>query len=264
MPRVAFPYHFPRTAFSPRDAARAGDVWRAFQDVAVDAATARGWSPLRMRDVGSVWIVRSMTVVHHRETAFGEPLTGISWVKRTRRGTFSTREVRLESDGAGVASGTQEWAHLGVGGPCRMPDAMHADLGELDEGGIELPAFEERAGAGFEFEFDVWETWMDPVGHVNHPQYVDFCDEGLSRRLRAAGVDPLGLVPIAESATYRAQVVARERARVTSQVVGVTAEGAVVLDHRIGTEANPRTTDVRTVRTHRDDPVGFVRAMGLG
>lgn len=263
MPRVRFPYVLPRTAFSPRDAARAGDVWRAFQDVAVDAATARGWSPLQMRDVGSVWIVRAMTVVHRRETCFGEPLEGVSWVRRNRRGTFSTREVRLELDGVVVAEGTQEWAHLGVNGPCRMPDAMENDLGVLDEGGIDLPAFEPRSGAPFEFEFEVWETWMDPVGHVNHPHYVDFCDENVSRRMREAGLDPIALVPIAESATFRSQVVARDRARVVTTPIGVTDDGAVVFDHRIATGANERTTDARTIRTHLHDPAAFRAAMGL-
>jgi len=263
MPRVRFPYVLPRTAFSPRDAARAGDIWRAFQDVAVEAATKRGWSPLAMRDVGSIWIVRSMTVVHHRETRFGEPLDGESWVRRTRRGTFSTREVRLALDDGPIASGTQEWAHLGLGGPCRMPSAMEDDLGVLDEGGIELPDVEPRVGESFEFGFDVWETWMDPVGHVNHPHYIDFCDENVSRRMRDAGLDPLDLVPIAESATFRAQVVAREQARVSSRAVGVTSSGAVVFDHRIATETNERNTDARTIRTHRADPAAFRRAMGI-
>lgn len=262
MPVVRFPYVLPRTAFSPRDAARAGDIWRAFQDVAVEAASLRGWSPLRMREVGSVWIVRSMTALHARETCFGEPLEGVSWVKRTRRGTFSTREVRLEMDGVAIASGTQEWAHLGVNGPGRMPTEMEHDLGVVDEGGIELPTFEAREGASFTIGFDVWETWMDPVGHVNHPHYIDFCDENVSRKMRDAGLDPIDLVPIGESAQFRSQVVARERVTVTTEVVGVTEGGAVVFDHRIGTEDNPRTTDVRTIRTMRGDPKAFRAAMG--
>jgi len=238
-------------------------VWRAFQDVAVEAATKRGWSPLQMRDVGSVWIVRSMTVVHHRETCFGEPLEGVSWVSRTRRGTFSTREVRLALGDELVASGTQEWAHLGLNGPCRMPEAMEFDLGVLEAVGIELPGFEERTGVSFEFDFEVWETWMDPVGHVNHPQYVDFCDENIARRMREAGLDPLALVPVAESATFRSQVIARERARVRTSVIGVTHSGAVVFDHRISTDTNDRNTDVRSIRTHLSDPDAFRAAMGI-
>lgn len=261
---VRFPYVLPRTAFSPRDAARAGDVWRAFQDVAVEAATLRGWSPIRMRDVGSYWVVRGMTVVHDRETCFGEPIEGVSWVRRFRRSTFSTREVRLLAGGHEVARGSQEWAHLGPNGPCRMPEAMENDLGVFDEGGVELPAFESHEGASFTLSFEVWETWMDPLGHVNHPHYVDFCDEAISRRMRDHGLDPLALVPVAETVSFRSQVVARETAVVTTKAVGLTAHGDVVFEHLVATENTPRAAEATTVRrVLGGNNAEFRRAMGL-
>lgn len=245
---VRFPYALPRTAFSPREAARAGDVWRAFQDIAVEAATRKGWSPMRMRASGSIWVVRSMTVLHAHETMFGEPLEGASWVRRTRRGMLSTREVRLYDSAGLVAAGSQEWAHLGVAGLCRMPQSMEDDLGLFDEGGVDLPSHTPKEGASFGFEFEVWETWSDPVGHVNHPQYVDFCDESVSRHMRERGVDPLVLVPVAETVTFRAELKPRDRVRVSSKLVGVTASGDLVFEHVIGTEATPRAADARTVR----------------
>lgn len=259
-PVVRFAYVLPRTAFSPREAARAGDVWRAFQDIAVEAATRRGWSPMRMRALGSVWVVRSMTVVHAHETLFGDPLEGSSWVRRTRRGMLSSREVRLLDANGTVASATQEWAHLGAAGLCRMPESMESDLGIHEEGGIELPAFASAEGASFGFDFDVWETWSDPVGHVNHPQYVDFCDESLSRRLRSAGVDPLELVPVAESVTFRSEVKPREHVRVRTSLVGLTDDGALVFDHRIGTETVERAADARTIRRALSDANAFAAA----
>lgn len=260
---VRFPYALPRTAFSPREAARAGDVWRAFQDVAVEAATRRGWSPIRMRAVGTLWVVRSMTVVHHSETLFGEPLEGVSWVRRTRRGTLSTREVRLVHGDGVVAAGTQEWAHLTPSGPGRMPEEMERDLGAHDEGGVELPSFVAATnppGTGFGFELEVWETWSDPIGHLNHPQYVDFCDESISRRLRARGVDPLELVPVAEQVTFRAEVKPRDRVTVQSSLVGATDDGTLVFDHRISTETTPRAADARTFRRALSEPDAFARA----
>lgn len=267
-PVVRFPYVLPRTAFSPRDAARAGDVWRAFQDVAVEGATQRGWSPIRMREVGSYWVVRAMTVVHDRETQFGEAIEGVSWVRRMRRGTLSTREVRLRNGGVDIARGSQEWAHLGAEGLTRMPPEMASDLGIHEEGGVELPdVVEAREGATFELGFEVWETWMDPLGHVNHPHYVDFCDESVSRFMRAKGLDPLSLVPVAESLTFRSQVVARERATVRSKVVGTTAEGDIVIDHLVSTDTTERATDARTIRRvlgGARELARFARAMGLG
>ena len=116
MPVKGFSYELTRAAFSPRDAARAGDVWRGFQDVAVRAATLSGWSPMRMREIRSAFVVRTMRVGHHRETSFGEPLFATSWVSRWRRDMLSTREVRLACGGEPVAFGTQEWAHVGENG----------------------------------------------------------------------------------------------------------------------------------------------------
>lgn len=260
---VRFPYALPRTAFSPREAARAGDVWRAFQDIAVEAATRRAWSPMRMREAGSLWVVRSMTVVHHHESLFGEPLEGISWVRRTRRGTLSTREVRLVDRHGPVASGTQEWAHLTPSGPGRMPEAMERDLGTHDEGGIELPDLEAAPidpVRTFGFDFEVWETWSDPIGHVNHPQYVDFCDESLSRHMRERGLDPLELVPVAEKLTFRAEIRPRAKVSVRSALVAELPDGALVFDHRIGTETTDRAADARTIRRALSDGEAFARA----
>ena len=64
--------HLARSAFTPRDVARAGDVWRVFQEAAVAGSSAVGWPPGRYRETGTAFVVRQMTVVHHRETRFGE------------------------------------------------------------------------------------------------------------------------------------------------------------------------------------------------
>src|SRR5690606_7203923 len=87
----------PRSAFTPRETARAGDVWRLFQDVAVGGSIQVGWPPARYRDEGVSFIVRSMVVVHHAETIYGEALTGTTWPSRFRRGLFFRRECRVRS-----------------------------------------------------------------------------------------------------------------------------------------------------------------------
>ena len=59
----------------------------------------------------------------------------------------------------------------------RLPDSPPAELPE-----VATP----REGMPFRFEVEAWWTWMDPLDHVNHPAYVDRCDEGISRRMAAA------------------------------------------------------------------------------
>lgn len=260
MPVKTFPYELTRAAFSPRDAARAGDVWRAFQDVAVRAATLSGWSPMRMTEVRSAFVVRTMTVVHHRETSFGEPLEASSWVNRFRREMLSTREVRLARDGEPVASGTQEWAHIGENGAlARAPAQMVADLGEHPTESVALPAFEPVRGLERTFTFRTWHTWMDPLGHVNHPQYVDFCDEATSDALARASVDPLGLVPVAEQVTYRVPVLAGDEVTVTTSFAGLV-DGAVALRHVIGTPRDPRCAEAVCLRRLTDGSSALERA----
>ena len=103
---LSFPFIFPRHAFSVRDAPRAVDVWRCFQEAAVTGSTLCGWPPHRYREQGSAFVVRSMTVVHF-EPKYGDALTAQTWVANFRRGIFSRREIR---DGSGVvAAASQEW-----------------------------------------------------------------------------------------------------------------------------------------------------------
>lgn len=276
-PFWSVPASLPRHAFSARDAARAGDVWRAFQEVAVEASTLAGWPPLRYRDEDVAFVMRTMTVVHAREVLYGEKLDATTWVRSFRRGMFSHREIRLRSArGASVASprgqprtiasAAQTWVHVRASKntdghwqltPVRAPESLERAFpihdATQDEAtrelaaSPELPSFTAREGAPFELAVEAWITTMDPLDHVNHPAYVDWCDEATSRALRRAGLDPVALAPVAESATYSRGVQALERALVRSRVVGITDAGDVALDHQI-TVGDARCASVTTIR----------------
>ncbi|MCA0424792.1 MAG: hypothetical protein LCH61_16005, partial [Proteobacteria bacterium] len=86
-----FPVVLQRNSFSPRLSARAGDVWRAMQDVVVDQSAAVGWTPARYESSGTLFIVRSMTVTHVRELRFEDQLVGRTWPVRARRDMLFTR-----------------------------------------------------------------------------------------------------------------------------------------------------------------------------
>jgi acyl-CoA thioesterase FadM len=228
----------PRHAFSPRETARAGDLWRACQEVAVMASSAAGWPPSRYRDEGNAFVVRSMTVVHHRETVYGEALVGRSWVSRFRREMLSSRQVRIDGeDGAPVVVATQEWAHVSAAlvpsrAPASLTGAFPAEPGDGAEAGLPSPA-EPSGGASWQIALPIWQLWADPLGHVNHPVYVDFCDEALSRSLRARGELPARLVPVAEEVHFRGGVEPGEVVTVQTAPRGWTALGDAVFAHRI-------------------------------
>lgn len=253
----------PRNAFSARDAARAGDIWRACQDVAVEASIKAGFGPAKYRELGSAFIVRQMRVVHVSEPSYGEPLTGRTWVSRFRRDMLSTREVRLRSATGPVARATQEWVHVDAAmKPCRAPIVLVGAFPPHEEDpSVELPEWDDLPGEPRRFTFRVWHTWMDPLDHVNHPAYVDFCDEANCIAMSEAGLAPVSLAPVAEKVTFRYGAVADERITVESRRLGVTGEGAVVVHHRILEEDGTLSADGITVRTLAGgDPGALVRA----
>lgn len=247
----------PRHSFSARDAARAGDVWRLFQEVAVDASTQQGWPPLRYRAEKNAFVMRTMTVRHHLEAIYGEPLRGLTWVARMRREMLSTREVRVRSARGAIASARQEWVHVadGVLAPVRAPrsllDAFPEESGPEGDVPVIMPTVARRIEprAPHVFTFRAWWTWMDPLDHVNHPAYVDFCDEAISVAMRRAGMAPIALVPVAEEVTFRSGVVGDEEARVETVPQGFTEDGAAVIAHRIlvGDRLCTTATTVRRV-----------------
>lgn len=263
-----FPIALPRHAFSMRDAARAGDLWRAFQEAAVGASSRAGWSARRFSEAGTAFVVRTMTVQHRRETYYGEPLRARTWVCRFRRDMISSREVRiLDEAGEVVAEATQEWVHidLGLRTPVRAPESVTEAFPEHDEGsGVELPSFEALSGPTDVFELRPFYTSMDPLGHANHPAYVDWCDEATSRVMVRAGLDPLLLEPVAEQVVFRGGVGPDQRVEVQSRPIGITPGGDLVLRHRVRLDGDVRAADATTVRRlHGADPILLQRAFGL-
>lgn len=245
--------HMPRNAFTPRDAARAGDVWRTCQDVAVLGASALGWDPVRFRDHGAAFVVREMTTVHHGEARYGDVVRGRTWISDFRRGLLTRRQIRLSVGGAPLASATQEWAHVstkeGVMRASRASAELVADFPvEEPDDSVQLPEFEAAPGPEHVFRFELWHTWMDPLAHANHPAYVDWSEEALARLLSAAGGDPVQVQPVAERARWRVGASAPDTVSVTTQALGRTAAGDVVCRHQIAADKTGHAATVTTVR----------------
>lgn len=230
-----------RHCFTPRDVARAGDVWRSFQDAALIGSSRVGWPPSRYRTEGIAFIVRTMTVVHHREIRYGEPVKAQTWVSEFRRRIITPRQIVLYASGEPAAAATQEWVHVaerikeGEGiRPARASQELVDSFEAVPEGPVaELPAWEDREGPTHSFAFKVWHTDMDPLAHANHPLYLDWCDEATSRVLHAAGVDAQRLVPVAEWVKWKQAVHAPEELDVRTRLIGVTEAGAAVLEHTL-------------------------------
>lgn len=204
------------------------------------ASTAGGWPPSRYRDEGNGFVVRSMTVVHHRETFYGDALVGRSWVSRFRREMLSTRQVRIDDAAGGpVVTATQEWAHVTaslepVRAPKSLAEAFPAEAGPEESRTSAVPAVHTAAASSsVRTTLEVWDVWMDPLGHVNHPVYVDMCDEALARSLRARGIEPARVVPVAEEVTFRGGVGPGDVVTIESEALGWEARGAALHRHKI-------------------------------
>jgi acyl-CoA thioesterase FadM len=245
-----FPLTLPRNAFTPREVPRAGDIWRLCQDAATLASIHAGWPPSRFRIENVAFVVYKMTLLHDAESAYGEVLDAQTWVSRLRRRTLCTREVRVRSGGRRIAAATQEWVHVDfetLKPRQGSPEAASA-FAEIEvEPSIAMPSFDALPGAKDDFQFDMWQTWSDPLAHANHPAYIDWCDEATSRRMLAAGLDPLLLRPIAEQVTFRSAVLPGERVIVRSKRVGRIGTDAVVLKHHLETDRGP-AADATSVR----------------
>jgi acyl-CoA thioesterase FadM len=250
--------HIPRHAFSVRERARAGDVWRAFQEAAVLGSSAVGWPPHRYRRERCAFVVRRMTVVHHREAAYGDPVHARTWVRDFRRGLLTTREIRLTSGAEPLAAATQEWVHVSfdlrdgevVLKPARAARELLDAFPEEDlDPAPRLPSVQEPLeGPRQARAIPLRLTEMDPLGHVNHPAYVDLVDEHTSHLLLEAGVDPVALRPVADEVVFRAGLSAPEPAHVETWRVG-RAGAAVVLAHRILRPDGTLAAEATTVRT---------------
>jgi acyl-CoA thioesterase FadM len=251
---LTFPIDLPRHAFNLRDVARAGDVWRCMQEVAVQGSALCGWHPARYREVGSAFIVRAMTVVHHREPRYGEPIEARTWVADFRRGILTRREVRLDGGDGPIAAGSQEWVHVsGNLRPTRAPPDMLAAFEPDDhEPAHLLPEWEPAEGPEHAFHLRTWHAWMDPLGHANHPLYLDWCDEATARRLASAGIDPMMLQPVAERIVWKSGIEAEQEVAVTSRLIGRVGD-AVVQEHVVRREGTLAAT-VTTVRRLAERP----------
>lgn len=220
------------------------------------ASSAAGWPPSRYRAEGNAFVVRSMSVVHHRETFYGDPLIGRSWVSRFRREMLSSRQVRIDDvHGAPVISATQEWVHVSAAlEPVRAPKTLSEVFPEeaIEEGerSSALPALHTPLeGPSFTTTLPMWNVWMDPLGHVNHPLYVDFCDEAIARSLRARDIEPARVVPIAEEVSFKGGVGPMDTVEVHSEPKGWTEGGAAIVRHRIlvGDRLAATATTVRSL-----------------
>jgi acyl-CoA thioesterase FadM len=228
----------PRHAFSPRHMVRAGEVWRLLQIAAVESSARRGWPSSRYQAEGTGFIVSRMTVRHHRQLSASDDPFAQTWVRDFRRGIISRREIRLLVGAEVVVATTQQWVHISIEkmAPSRASDEMIASFSPHDFGGapVSLPAFQPATGPSWQLTFPCWHSWMDVLGHVNHPTYVDWCDEAIMQRLAALGADPQGLIPVAEDVRFRRGVQADEVVTVTSQLIGVIDRDAVI-EHTIST-----------------------------
>ena len=207
-----YPLRLPRHAVSPRQVARAGDVWRLFQEAAVQASSDAGYPPSRYAEEQIAFIVGQMTVEHHR-ARLRRGRARVDLIRRNLRGTIAQRELRLETPLGLLASASQRWVHVSMaGGALPMPgwarraSRLRAHRGprcrraprarEASVTGRLGTASGSRSGTA---------GWTP--GARQPPRPIDRADEA-RHRMAASGLDPAGPVPIWEDVRFRQAAVA--------------------------------------------------------
>ncbi|GDX79286.1 hypothetical protein LBMAG42_10970 [Deltaproteobacteria bacterium] len=222
---MSWTLRIPRHACSPRDTSRAGDLWRLVQEAAVLASEGVGWPASRYREEGTAFVVREMCGLHLREARYGEVLPTDTCIAESRRGILLRRETWV----ADVMRTTVQWAHVGRDGvPKRAGPSVTEAFVVTPADPVELPAFDEIPPEVLPpFHLTPWYTEMDPLGHTNHPRYVDWADEALSRHVAALGFDPLEIVPVAEVIRFRGSAKAGDAVVIHLTRIGVRGDVSV-------------------------------------
>lgn len=215
----------PRHACSPRDRCRSGDLWRIVQEVAIRASAEAGWPPSRYRALGTGFVVRELVGVHHREATYDESLRAETWIREARRSLLLHRVVRI----ADVLDTAVQWVHIGANGGISQasPELMASFPVHPEIDAPDLPFIEAQDPVGLPpFMLTPWWTEMDPLGHTNHPRYVDWADEALSVWLARRNIDPVGIVPVAERLRFTSAARAGDLVTVQLTHVGWSGEAA--------------------------------------
>ena len=232
-------------------------LWlRLVQDAAVSDASDRGWPPERFRATGTGFVVREMRAVHHREAVYGEELHVSTLIADHRREILLRRDTQIQ----GVMSATADWVHIGPdGGPVRASPALIAAF-PANPPAPPPPGFAEvenpEARPLPDFTFSPWWTEMDPLAHTNHPRYVDWADEAFARALHARGVDPIGVVPLADRVRFRLGARATDAVTVSGRALGLARVGDRVgvacsfRARRVGPAGPEVIADLYIVRGH--------------
>lgn len=214
-----------------------------------------GWPPARYRELGTGFVVRQMTAVHQREAVYDEALLARTWVSESRRDMLMRRETEI----TGVLRTTAEWVHVGAtSGPTRASPLFLSCFPVTADAApaVALPGWAPIDPVALPpLVVRPWWTEMDPMGHVNHPRYLDWAEEAVSAWLARAGIDPIGLVPIAEHVRYRSAATAGDTVEVRGHHVGNTADAAVF--RLFMTRGGARLCDATLVRAHTAGPAVF-------
>jgi len=239
----------------------------------VQASARAGWPPERFNAIGSGFFVSEMTVEHFRELSYGERTVARTWMRDFRRNMLASREVRLSGDQGPLARITQRWVHVQLGqdgtirmgrAPQQLVSAFATCAPEVPVATVPTPVLTTEMGRSDSFEIDVWLTWMDNYGHVNHPMYVDFADEALARTALEMGIDPQGIVPVAERVRFRQAAVAGDRIAVETSAVGALDSGAVVFEQIVRRVLDDTVVaQITIVRDHISEPEAW-RGWWLG
>ena len=181
------------------------------------------------------WVIRSIQARYYRPLRYGDIVELRTWVSDVRR-IYSHREydLRLATDGSPVLRGRAKWVYVNLDTlrPVRIPDEAEQAFqptGILDPLHIPLRSGQEvAAGGGSQTPHRVQHFEIDPAGHVNNANYLNWFEQavvdytaaqGVTETLRASG---LVLRPVAHAVEYIQGAVADMAVHVETRVAEVS------------------------------------------
>ncbi len=158
---------------------------RYMQEAAFDASAAAGYDLARYAAMGHHWLVRETEIEYLTPLRYGDSVRVKTWVEdfhrvRSRR----AYELYRAGDGELAARGTTDWVFIDdqTGRAARIPPEMAATF--LPDGAEpaagprrQWPAPPPPPAGRFAMRRKVMWQDVDPVGHVNNAQYLNYISD---------------------------------------------------------------------------------------
>ena len=157
---------------------------RYLQELAFAHSAALGYPLTRYETERLFWLVRRIHLTVHAPARYGQDLLATTQVVGMRR-VLARRHntVRRERDGTLLATADVDWILTAdCVAPTRIPDEMAARFPSQGEAIVSSPLQERQPPTSIAtISLRIRTSDVDAMGHANHPVYLDFLEDAVTR-----------------------------------------------------------------------------------